>query len=129
MPADALAEVNDEPHNHASHIGADSVAAVCAESIVGRVSRLEKGGRVVAIAAGQEIIVQGVQVWKGQCLYVRVLWAAARDQPQVIICATGYEYSFPFLKRSDDCSDGDHCLDGSSGGVNMSWDRYMVEPL
>lgn len=57
------------------------------------------------------------------------LRAAASHVPQVVVCATGYNYDFPFLKRSDDDSDCSGCCDDDDGAVRMSWDRHVVEPL
>jgi hypothetical protein len=43
----------------------------------------------------------------------------------VIVCATGYNYDFPFLKR-----DGDGSADSPEHrSVHMKWDRHVVEPL
>jgi hypothetical protein len=47
-----------------------------------------------------------------------------------VVCATGYEYNFPFLKHNS-FSDrhGTSCRDDDNLGASLSWDRYVVEPL
>jgi hypothetical protein len=55
-----------EPYQRAcdamSKADTDSVAEPLVQRLVGRVSRLERGGNVVAVAGGREIVIEGVEV-------------------------------------------------------------------
>ena len=64
FPSNAPAQTPEEACD------AVSVATIHAERILGRVCRLERGGHVVAVAGGQEIVIEGVEVWNRQCLPV-----------------------------------------------------------
>jgi len=60
-----------------------------------------------------------------RCLCAICCERAVSHAPQVVVCATGYIYDFPFLQRSD----GGRCCDDDGGALHMSWDRHVVEPL
>ena len=120
----APADPYKQAHGEASHVATDAVAACPVERVFGRVCRLERGGNVVAVSGGREIVIEGVEV-RDALLTLQI----AFHNPQVIVCATGYDYSFPFLKCSDDfCCDAG-CLADGVRGVHMRWDRNVVEPL
>ena len=56
----ALVQTTEEVYNHVCDAG--SLATIHVERILGRVCRFERGGHVVAVAGGQEIVVEGVEV-------------------------------------------------------------------
>ena len=58
----APADPFKQAHGEASHVATDAVAAFPVERVFGRVCRLERGGNVVAVSGGREIVIEGVEV-------------------------------------------------------------------
>jgi hypothetical protein len=87
----------------------------------------------VAVVGGREIVIEGVDVRVPHfslCIFCACDQCDQCDQLQVVVCATGYDYNFPFLKRSSDSeSFSTRCSDDDPRCLYTSWDRHVVEPL